>query len=97
MHNAYETLGVSNNAGEVEIRSRYLQLVRDFPPDRAPEKFAEIRAAYDELRNPIVQLERKLFSLLTQDSLDDLRTDLCSRLKTSKIPVAVLLSLADAS
>jgi curved DNA-binding protein CbpA len=97
MHNAYETLGVSSNAGEGEIRSRYLQLVRDFPPDRAPEKFAEIRAAYDELRNPIVQLERKLFYLPTQDSLDDLRAELRSRLKTAKIPVAKLLSLADAS
>jgi hypothetical protein len=97
MHNAYETLGVSSDANEAEIRSRYLQLVREFPPDRAPERFAEIRAAFDELRNPIVLLERRLFSLATRDSLDDLQTELRSRLKTAKLSTAVLLSLADAS
>jgi hypothetical protein len=97
MRNAYETLGVSSDANEAEIRSRYLQLVREFPPDRAPERFAEIRAAFDELRNPIVLLERRLFSLATRDSLDDLQTELRSRLKTAKLSTAVLLSLADAS
>ena len=57
MPTAHETLGVSNTASEAEIRSRYLQLVREFAPDRAPERFAEIRAAYDELRDPRLQLE----------------------------------------
>jgi DnaJ-domain-containing protein 1 len=97
MRNANETLGVSSNADGAEIRSRYLQLVREFPPDRAPERFAEIRAAYDELRNPIVELERKLFSLSSRDSLADLEADLRSRLKTAKLSSAALLSLAGAS
>jgi curved DNA-binding protein CbpA len=96
MPNAYETLGLSSNANEAEIRSRYLQLVREFPPDRAPERFAEIRAAFDELRNPIAQLGRRLFSLSTRDSLDELQTELRSRLKTAKMSTAALLSLAEA-
>jgi curved DNA-binding protein CbpA len=95
MHNAYETLGVTSDADEAELRSRYLQLVREFPPDRAPERFAEIRAAFDELRNPLAQLQRKLFSMETRDSLDNLQTELRARLKTAKISTAVLLSLAD--
>jgi curved DNA-binding protein CbpA len=97
MQNAYEVLGVSPTADEAEIRNRYLQLVREFPPDRAPERFAEIRAAFDELRNPLVQLERKLFFLDTRDSLNDLQAELRSRLKTAKISTAVLLSLAERS
>lgn len=97
MRDPYEILGVPNNATEAEIRSRYLQLVREFPPDRAPERFAEIRAAFDELRNPIVQLERRVFSLTTQDSLDALQAELRARLKSAKLPTTVLLSLADAT
>ena len=96
MKSAHETLGVSKDANEAEIRSRYLQLVREFPPDRAPERFAEIRAAFDELRNPIVQIERKLFSMSSGNTLNDLQAELRSRLKTAKLSVAALLTLADA-
>ena len=78
MPNPSEMLGVSPDASETEIRNRYLQLVREFPPDRAPERFAEIRAAFDELGNPSIQLERRLFSLATRDSLEDLQADLCT-------------------
>jgi DnaJ-domain-containing protein 1 len=95
MPTAHETLGVSSTASEADIRSRYLQLVREFPPDRAPERFAEIRAAYDELRDPGPQLERRLLSLHTNDSLDELQNELRSRLNLVKLPTAALLSLAD--
>jgi DnaJ-class molecular chaperone len=95
MPNACETLGVSSTASEAEIRNRYLQLVREFPPDRAPEKFAEIRAAFDELRNPIVQLERRLFHAIGHDSIEDLQADLLARLQTVQLPSAVVLSLAE--
>lgn len=97
MRNAHETLGVSSNADEAEIRGRYLQLVREFPPDRAPERFAEIRAAYDELRDPRVGLERKIFSLSTRDSLADLEAELRGRLKSAKLSSSALLSLAGPS
>lgn len=97
MRSAHETLGVSSNADEAEIRGRYLQLVREFPPDRAPERFAEIRAAYDELRDPSVELERKIFSLTTRDSLADLETELRARLKSAKLSSSALLSLAGTS
>ncbi|MBY0457986.1 MAG: DnaJ domain-containing protein [Gemmataceae bacterium] len=96
MPSAHETLGVSSTATAAEIRTRYLQLVREFPPDRAPERFAEIRAAFDELRDPGPQLERRLFSLSTNDSLDALQNELRARLNLAKLPSAVLLSLADA-
>ena len=94
MSTAHETLGVTNTASEAEIRGRYLQLVREFPPDRAPERFAEIRAAYDELRDPRLQLERRLLNLSTNDSLDELQKELRTRLDLAKLPTAALLSLA---
>lgn len=96
MQAAHETLGVSRTASEAEIRTRYLQLVREFRPDRAPDRFAEIRAAYDELRDPGPQLERRVLSLSTNDSLDELQNELRSRLNLAKLPTAALISLADA-
>jgi DnaJ-class molecular chaperone len=96
MQDSYQTLGLPSDADEAQIRSRYLQLVREFPPDRAPERFVEIRAAFDDLRNPIAQLEKKIFHLSTADSMEALQTDILNRLRTVQLPVAVLLKLADA-
>jgi curved DNA-binding protein CbpA len=45
----YETLGVAKNAGEGEIKRAYFGLVRKYQPDRFPEEFKEIRAAYETL------------------------------------------------
>ena len=96
MTDPYEVLGVSRQAGDVEFRNRYLQLVREFPPDRAPERFAEIRAAFDQLRDPVARLEKQLFSTDTMDSLDALATDLRNRLRGSRLPMEALLALAEA-
>ena len=49
MRDPFTVLGVDEMAGDAEIRHRYLALVRDFPPDRAPERFQECRAAYEAL------------------------------------------------
>jgi curved DNA-binding protein CbpA len=45
----YETLGITKNAGEDEIKRAYFGLVRKYQPDRFPEEFKEIRAAYETL------------------------------------------------
>ena len=95
MTDPHEILALPKAAGEAEIRARYLQLVKEFPPDRVPERFAEIRAAFDELRDPLRRLEKQLFSLQTEDSFAALAMDLRARLRTARIPVAALLALAD--
>ena len=48
----YGVLGLDRQAGEAEIKRAYFQLVRQFSPERAPEKFREIRTAYEQLRDP---------------------------------------------
>jgi curved DNA-binding protein CbpA len=96
MPNSFETLGLPINSDEAQIRNRYLQLVREFPPDRAPERFAEIRAAFDDLRDPTAQLERRIFKLSDSDSIDALQANIIARLRTVQLPIATILSLADA-
>jgi DnaJ-class molecular chaperone len=60
MRDPFTVLGVAEDAGDAEIRRRYLALVRDFPPDRAPDRFLEYRAAYEALSDERKRLETKL-------------------------------------
>jgi curved DNA-binding protein CbpA len=95
MTSPHEVFGLPADADETAVRNRYLQLVREFPPERAPERFATIRAAYDELRDPLRRLEKQLFSSRTSDSFDALQAELLGRLQAASVPFEVLLSLAE--
>lgn len=97
MNDPYEVLGVAPTADEAEIRSRYLALVREFSPDRAPERFAIIRAAYDEVRDPLRRLGGRIFGIKSRDSIDTMLTDLRGRLRDARIPLETLLKLAETS
>jgi curved DNA-binding protein CbpA len=48
----HEILGVPENASDAELRAAYVNKVKEFPPDRAPEEFERIRDAWETLRNP---------------------------------------------
>jgi tetratricopeptide (TPR) repeat protein len=45
----YETLGIPKTAEEAVVKRAYFSLVRQYQPDRFPEEFKEIRAAYETL------------------------------------------------
>ncbi len=96
MSDPYETMGLARNAGETEIRHRYLELVRQHPPDRDPERFAAIHQAYEALRDPSRRLFDQLFAIETKnDSFEVITADLRERLRRARVPVQTLLSLAD--
>lgn len=56
----FSVLGVDETADDAEIRRRYLALVRDHPPGRAPERFRDYRAAYEALLDERKRLETAL-------------------------------------
>ena len=60
MRDPFIVLGVADDADDAAIRRRYLALVREFPPDRAPERFQAIRAAYEALSDERRRLETTL-------------------------------------
>lgn len=70
-----EVLGISQSATDEEVRAAYLRKVREFPPDRAPEQFEQVRDAYETLRDPRRRLRHQLFSDEPCRSLVSLFTD----------------------
>ena len=63
VHDPYSVLGIDRQASEAEIKRAYFQLVRQFPPEREPEKFRNIRTAYEQLRDPENRTRIALFLL----------------------------------
>lgn len=95
MVDPYETLGVARGASEADVRRRYLELVRQYPPDRDPQRFADIYQAYEKLRDPTVRLESRLFDLESGDTIATIMTDIRQRVRKMRIPTQTLLSLAE--
>ena len=95
MVDPHSILDVPPDVDEAALRRRYLELVRRNPPEKCPRQFAEIREAYEQLRDPVRRLERQLFEIHSSESLDDVIADLRSRVQATRIPTEILLSLAE--
>ncbi len=93
MQNPYSILDLEQDADEAAIRTRYLKLVRKFPPEREPEKAAEIRAAYDSLRDPVERLRQQLFDITETTTFDRLLDEHIAASSDRRISTRVLLSL----
>ena len=93
----HEVLGLPRTATETETRHRYLELVRQFPPDRDPSRFAEIRAAFDQIRDPVRRLQTQIFEPDTGESVEAIAGDLRRRLRDrlNQAPLTFLLALAE--
>ena len=96
MRDPFTVLGVDEDAGDAEIRRRYLALVRDFPPDRAPDRFREYRAAYEAVSDERKRLETKLLrtneAALSRLRLAALHAAVPGTSRATKRTVAALLA-----
>ena len=62
----YAVLGIAHDADDATIRRAYLELVRQFPPERAAERFTEINEAYNKVKEKRSRLEYYLFNRETR-------------------------------
>jgi curved DNA-binding protein CbpA len=89
----YAELGIEPDADDEAIRRRYLELVREFPPDLHPEKFSRVRAAYESLKDMNTRLQHRLFERGRQDSLDALIEELACRTPRHRVSLEKLLQM----
>ena len=70
----YSILGLpaGEDLADDAVRQRYLQLIREYPPEQQPAKFAAIRAAYEKLRTLPARANYRLFDAGSEDTLDDI-------------------------
>jgi len=59
---SYEILGINPGADDDRIRKAYLELVRQYPPERAAEQFKEIVEAYESIKSETKRVEYYLFN-----------------------------------
>ncbi len=62
---AFYILGLPDDADEEAVRRRYLELVRRHPPEKDPELFQRITAAYEAVRTR----KQRVREILFQDAL----------------------------
>jgi len=59
--NPYELLQVGVEASDEEVNKAYLKKVRQFPPERAPDKFQEIRIAFEKIKTKRDRIKYDIF------------------------------------
>ena len=93
MTDPYATLGVEPDATDDAIRRRYLELVRQFPPERYPDRFAAVRAAYERLKDLDARVRHRLFEQGKRDGIDELIEDVACRTPRRRYGLQALLGL----
>lgn len=92
MTDAYHVLGLAPDSDDDTIRRRYLELVRQNPPEQYPEKFAAVRAAYEALKDTDTRLRRRLFAVDPDIGIDKLIEEIACQSQRRRLSLADLLS-----
>jgi DnaJ-class molecular chaperone len=61
MPNPFYVLGVRDSASDAEVRSAYMAKLREFPPEREPERFQMISDAYAAIRTAEDRARQRVF------------------------------------
>lgn len=57
LNNPHQVLGLAHDATPEVVRQRYLQLVRQYPPEKFPIRFQEINQAYQYINDPLAHAD----------------------------------------
>ena len=61
MKTPFDILDVADDADDATIKKAYLRKVRQYTPERAPEQFQEVRAAFETIQTHKKRLKYQLF------------------------------------
>ena len=91
MKDPYEVLGLPADSTDDAVRARYLELVRQFPPEQAAARFAEVRAAYEHFQDRDTRLLNRLSQPYRKDALDGLVDSLAATAARPRFSLTDLL------
>lgn len=91
MPDPYAVLGLAPDASDEAIRRRYLELVKQFPPEQQGEKFAAVRQAYESLRDRETRLRHRLFEAGKSDSIENIIEELLCQGPRPRLTLEALL------
>ncbi len=61
MKTPFEILGIAEDADDRQIKKAYLEAVRRYPPERYPEQFQRVRAAFEQIATEKARVGYMLF------------------------------------
>jgi curved DNA-binding protein CbpA len=93
MADPYTVLGLPADSDDETIRRRYLELVKEFSPERHPEKFGAVRQAYECLRDEGKRLRYRLFEAGKDESIEAIIKEISCRSSRPRVSLEKLLSL----
>lgn len=92
MKNPYEVLNLPMSASNEEIRMRYLELVRQFPPESAPAMAILVRAAYDKIKTTELRANYFLTKLGSETTLIDIIAGVDATVPRPRLGLGALVS-----
>ena len=92
MTDPYAVLGLPPDSDDEAIRRRYLELVRRYSPEHHPEKFAAVRAAYEQLRDQSTRLRHRLFEAGKRETVDAIIEEVSCRRPRRRVSLKEMLS-----
>lgn len=91
MIDPFYTLGIDpDSATDQSVRQAYMKAVSLYPPDREPERFEEIRSAYEKINTEKKRLHFKLFLREDHEPLAD---DLSENHKLNRVPAEMWIAM----
>jgi curved DNA-binding protein CbpA len=96
VNDPYAVMDLPADADDEAIRRRYLELVRQFTPEREPEKFAAIRSAYEALKDLNTRLRHRLFERGKAETIDVLIQEVACRSPRRRVSLDTLVQIAQA-
>ena len=96
VNDPYDILGLPADADDEAIRRKYLEMVRQFTPEQSPEKFAQVRSAYEALKDLNTRLRHRLFDRGRRETIDVLIGEVACRSPRRRVSLETLLQVVQA-
>ncbi|HXD88284.1 MAG TPA: DnaJ domain-containing protein [Urbifossiella sp.] len=91
MADPYRVLDLPLDASDETIRRRYLELAREFTPERNPERFAAVREAYEKIKSLNDRVKHRLYDAGKEDTIDSITQEAACRTPRTRAGLRTIL------